>query len=398
MKRIIMNRFALASNELKISDVPNPKEVFLPIKGFDNSKAMQRLKAKEGTRVITGEQIIPGVLSTVTGTIKGIEPMLTINGDVTFVRIELSEQEEVDPAIKQEPDFLEKDPIDILEKLNRANLDFCEGFGDTVIVSAVDTDPLQWVSQQVLRENKEVVSQGLKLVKHLTSAKQVVLVVPEPLYDFVSDLAGNGVDIYRVKPVYPNGLPELLINDLAEIYNLHNHLFLRVEKLAASVKALHQGQPFVHKVVSVVDKNGPANFRVRIGTPLKDLLKLKDSDLKDDDKVIIGGPMRGYTCFDTRIPITDDVDSIYVQHFDLGEVVQNKNHQCMSCGKCVRVCPVHLDVNLICRYSEFSIFEKCHEMGVMVCIECGLCAYYCPSDRSLVQFIRLAKKQKMENM
>jgi hypothetical protein len=61
MKRITMNRFALTSNELKISDAPNPKKVFLPIRGFDNTKDKQRLKAKEGARVITGEQVIPGI-------------------------------------------------------------------------------------------------------------------------------------------------------------------------------------------------------------------------------------------------------------------------------------------------------------------------------------------------
>ena len=170
-------------------------------------------------------------------------------------------------------------------------------------------------------------------------------------------------------------------------------LFLTVEKLVAAVNVLKEGKSFVHKVVSVFDKDGAANFRARIGTPLKNLLDLKACYIKDDDKIIIGGPMRGYTCFNTDMPLTADIDSIYVQHAD--EVVHYWNNQCMSCGRCVGVCPVDLDVNLICRYSEFSLFEKCHEMGVMTCIECGLCAYHCPSGRSLVQFIRLAKNEKL---
>jgi electron transport complex protein RnfC len=402
------NRFALNYNEMKISEVPEPKEVLLPLRGFDDKK--DRKKIKEGTPVMTGEQIIPGVFSTVTGTIKSIEPLFPVdtapgNGGVTAVRIEVSEKEELSPTVKQEPDFLEKEPAELLEKLNHANLGFCPDIEaiknvNTVIVSAVDADPVQWVSQQVLREDTDTVMEGLRLVRHLTSAQQVVLAVPGPLAHLVQDAvnAEDRVKLHSVNPLYPNGLPGILVRDLAGVYNLDNHLFLTVEKLAASVRALKEGKPFVHKVVSVTDKEGSTNYRVRIGTPLKDLLALKKCFLKDDDKVIIGGPMRGYTCLDTDIPITGDVDSIYVQHWDAGEVIHYWNNQCMNCGRCVRVCPVDLDVNLIGRYSEFSLFEKCHEMGAMVCVECGLCAYHCPSGRSLVQFIRLAKNQKMENM
>ncbi|NQT96869.1 MAG: 4Fe-4S binding protein, partial [Candidatus Marinimicrobia bacterium] len=69
------------------------------------------------------------------------------------------------------------------------------------------------------------------------------------------------------------------------------------------------------------------------------------------------------------------------------------NLQCINCGKCVKVCPVNLEVNLISRYAEFALFEQCADLDVNACIECGLCAYYCPSGRALVQFIRLAKDE-----
>jgi electron transport complex protein RnfC len=390
-----MNKLALNCNEMKISDAPEPKEVLLPLKGFDKKK--DKLSVKEGKRVITGQPIARDVFSTVTGTVKGVEPFFTVDGDLTVVRIELSDEEEIDAALKlkakQELTFLETDPAELLEKLNRANLGFCRELGEVqaAIVSAVDADLLTAVSQQVLRENKDIVVEGLKLVQHLTGAGRVILAVPGPLWDLVSDITGDSIDIYKVKPVYPNGLPEILVRDMARVYNFDSHVFLKVEKLVAAVKALQEDQPFIHKVVTVIDENGAENFRVRIGTPLKDILKLKDCHLKAGDKIIIGGPFRGYTGFSTDIPITEEIDSIYVQPLD--ETVHFHNNQCMNCGRCVNVCPVNLDVNLICRYSEFSLFEQCSEMGIDVCIECGLCAYHCPSGRSLVQFIRLAKSE-----
>jgi len=390
-----MKKLALNCNEMKISNAPEPKEVLLPLPEFDKKK--DKLRFKEGKRVITGEAIGRGVFSTVTGTVKGVEPVFNGVGELPAVRIEVSEKDEFDAALqlkkKKELTLLERDPMELLEKLNRANLEFCRELEKvhTVIVSAVDGDLLTAVSQQVLRENKDLVKEGLKLVRHLTAAQRVVLAVPDPLGEMAADIAGDSIDIYKVKPFYPHSLPEILVRDIARIYNFDSHVFLKVEKLVAAVKALQEDLPFIHKVVTVIDEDGAENFRVRIGTPLKDVLKLKDCHLKDGDKIIIGGPFRGYTSFSTDIPLTGDMDSIYIQPLD--ETVYYHNNQCMNCGRCVKVCPVDLDVNLIGRYSEFSLFEECGEMGVGICIECGLCAYHCPSGRSLVQFIRLAKSE-----
>ncbi len=391
-----MKKLALNCSEMTISDAPEPTEVVIPLKGLDDKrdKDKLKLKLKDGTPLKTGQPMVPGIFSTVTGTVKGLDSLLWGSEAIAAVRVEVSGEEEIDPGIKKEPAYLEKTRLDLLERLNRANLGFRDDLETvkTVIVGAVDTDPLHTVYHQVLREKKEIVVEGLKLIKHLVSAEQVILAVPEPLYDTVSETVGDAAAVFKVNPVHPAGLPEMILSSLSTAYDVDDHLFLGVEKLAASVEALKEGKPFVHKVVTVIDENGSRNQRVRLGTPVIELLK--DTYIKDGDKVIIGGGFRGTACFNLERPVTEDMDSIYVQHSDKDEVVLDRNNPCMNCGKCVKVCPVDLDVNLVCRYSEFSIFEKCHEMGVEACIECGLCAYYCPSGRSLVQLIRLAKREK----
>jgi electron transport complex protein RnfC len=390
-----MKRLALNCHDLKISNVPEPREVLLLLKGVDKKSDNKSLK--EGKRVVTGELIRGGTFSTVTGRVKGSESLFNGTGDLSAVRVRVSKEEEFDTSLhiktKKELTLAERDPVELLEKLNRANLGFCRELGkiQTVIISAVDEDLLTAVSQQVLRENRDLLKDGLELVRHLTGAGQVILAVPAPLGDSVSDFEDDSIAVYKVNPVYPNGVPEILLRDMARKYNLDSHVFIKIEKMVAAVKALQENQPFVHKLVTVSDRHRSENLRVRIGTPLKDILKLKDIHLKDGDKVIIGGPFRGYSGFSTEIPITEDMDSIYIQ--PLEETVHYHNNQCMNCGRCVKVCPVNLDVNLIGRYSEFSLFEECAEMGIDTCIECGLCAYHCPSGRSLVQFIRLARRE-----
>lgn len=391
-----MKKLALNCSEMTISDAPEPLEVVLPLKGMDDQKDkdMLKVKLKEGTQLNTGHPLLPGVYSTVTGTVKRIESMLIGNTAVSAVRVAVSTEEKIDPSVKKDPEYLKKLPLDLLERLNRAGLGFRSELEKvkTVIVSAVDTDPFHNLYHQVLAERKETVVAGLALVRHLAGAEKVILAVPEPLYHLAADITGDWISIHKVPPFYPNGLPELLLDSVSKVYDVECHLFIGVERLCAAVDALQEGKPFTHKVVSVIDENGARNRRVRIGTPVRDLLK--DTYLKDNDKVILGGVFRGTACFNLDMPVTEDTDSIYVQHSDKGEVNRDRNNQCMSCGACVRVCPVGLDVNLICRYAEFSIFEKCHEIGIASCIECGLCAYVCPSGRSLVQLIRLAKTEK----
>jgi electron transport complex protein RnfC len=384
-----MNSLLLKTNETKITEVPEPKEVLLPLKGFDQKTG--KLKVKEGVRIITGEELAPGIYSTVTGTVKSIETLSVTDIDLTTLRIEVSETDEVDPAIKGETDYLKKDAAKLIKKLNRANLSLQDEFKDikTVLVSAVDMEPLAVSYQQFLRENPDTVVEGLKLIKHLTSAEKVILAIPEPLQSVVADISSDTADIFPVEPVYPNGLPEILARNISQKYDTGKTAFLKIETLVASVLALQEGKPFIHKVLTVAGKGKTKNVRVRIGTPIKEVLQ--DIQPEDNGKVTIGGPMMGYPCYNTEVPITGDIDMIYVQ--DAAEIIKNENNQCMNCGKCVKVCPANLSVNLISRYSEFSLFEQCRDLGIQYCIECGLCAYYCPSGRSLVQFIQLAKNE-----
>ena len=38
-------------------------------------------------------------------------------------------------------------------------------------------------------------------------------------------------------------------------------------------------------------------------------------------------------------------------------------------------------------------YDEIEKLGVMNCIECGVCSYTCPAKRPLVQSMRLAKKE-----
>jgi len=387
MNRI--KKLALNCDAQEIQDAPEPKEILLPLPGEITHR--DRLRFRQGRPVLTGQELKSGLYSTATGTIKGIETLLTLDGEIGAIRIELAEEEKLDPTIQKIPNFLEEKPQSLLNILNRANFGLHDDIGDvdTVIVSAVDVEPMATVRQQILRMNTDALRQGLKMVLHLSRANRVILAIPENLHSIGSEVAQGLADIFVVEPYYPNGFPQILTDKISSKYHLERSVFVGVEKLVSSVLCLLEGRPNVYKAVSIVGKNETRNTRVRIGTPLKEVLV--DEYIYDDDKIIIGGPMTGQACHTLEFPVMDDVDLLYVQ--DSTEIVRNPNTQCINCGKCVKVCPADLAVNLLGRYAEFAIFENCDELRVQYCIECGLCAYVCPAGRSLVQLMRFAKSE-----
>lgn len=380
---------ALNTKEMGIVDLPDPGGVVIPLKNFDPET--DALMVKIGGKVVTGEELFPGVYSTATGVVRGMDVLQLADGKFAVLGIDLEGGEEFDPAIEKVPDFSSHDPVEILKTLNRYNLNFSREMVrvNTAIISAVDTDPLAAAQQQILRENHSLLAEGLELVRFLTGAKKLVLAIPKNLAAMVADIIGDRADIFPVDPVFPRGLPEILLENLNRRLALDTVSFVRIEKVLGAVSALKRGRPFDHKVVTVRGKSQSRNVRVRIGTPIQNLFS--ETDIRDNDKIILGGPLRGDACYSTDIPLLDSVDLVYLQ--DASEVVKNPNRPCINCGKCVRVCPVDLDVNLLGRFSEFALFEECRELDIFLCFECGLCAYHCPAGRSLVQLIRLAKSE-----
>jgi electron transport complex protein RnfC len=50
----------------------------------------------------------------------------------------------------------------------------------------------------------------------------------------------------------------------------------------------------------------------------------------------------------------------------------------------------------LARYSQLDRFEDAEGAGITVCMECGTCAYTCPANIPLVQWIRLGKQKVLQ--
>lgn len=362
-----------------------------------------------GTRVKTGQNLISSCripfVSPVTGEIVGIKKQPWMDGSENLaVTIRVEAEDVIHESFKKIDDIESLEAEYLLAAIIKSGI---PGFEPvfrgvavkSVVVSALDKAPLCTSNQRVFQDDPGKVSEGARIIMKAVGAGRTILAVPDNLISSVSVVSSGTLKIVKVPGVFPNGLPDMLARKQVGGRRLKkgrtgvtgDTLVISAEHAAAVVDCLKEGRPYTEKVVTCLgkDKKSQKNLRVRIGTPLIEVLKNMEMGVIPGSKLIINGPLNGYACFSDDQPITPESDSVMIQ--EPSEVYEYQEFSCINCGKCNAICPVDLEVNMLGRFSEFGIFDKCKKLGVENCIECGLCAYVCPAHRPTVQFLIHAK-------
>jgi len=383
--------------DISIEEFLTPSRVVLLLKHLNGEEA--NATVAEGDKVKTGQRLAShnsGAIASVTGEVKELTSMLGARGEsFTAVTIENQGNDVWDSSIVPDENYLSKPPEELRNKLRKFGWFFMpeDGQIDTVLVNAFDSEPIVAISQQLLRENLSDIQSGLASCKHIFEPSRIILAAPDNLQDIAEQIVSGGVMGFTLKPTYPSGHPYLLVRKIMgeEAPEDMGILVISIEKLLSMVHILRDGQPQTEKVLTVAGKSvsEPRVLKVRIGTLVSDILSHCEIGLENNDRLIIGGPMRGTAYFSPDYPITQHSDAVIVQ--DATEIIEVTDNPCINCGECVRICPVNLQPHLLGRYSEFGLFSETRRYDIGVCIECGLCAYVCPSRRPMLQYIQFAK-------
>ncbi len=281
----------------------------------------------------------------------------------------------------------------------------------TLIFNGVECEPYLTADHRMMLEESERVLQGVALLQYVYGAERVVIGIeankPDAIALLKKQSADAPIEILPLEVKYPQGAEKQLIAAVTgrEVPSgglpmdvgvaVHN-----VSTAAAVTDAVMLGRPLIERVCTVTGPaiKEPKNLRVRIGMPLSHLVEVCGGLVEETSKIILGGPMMGFTQVGFDVPVVRGTSGLLLLREE--DVAKSPEGPCIRCARCVQACPMNLLPTTIAAYARRDLVVETEEYCVMDCIECGSCGYVCPASIPLVQAIRhgkaavLAKKRK----
>ncbi len=272
-----------------------------------------------------------------------------------------------------------------------------------LIINGVECEPYLTADHALMLEKGEELMVGIQLLKTALKVDKALIGIENNKPDAIkhlSELAQNfkGINVYALKVKYPQGGEKQLIKALLNREVPSGGLPVDVGVVAFNVgttlavyEAVQKNKPLFERIVTVTGKSikHPSNFRVRIGTPVSDLLSAAGGLPENAGKVINGGPMMGKAISDLSVPITKGSSGILI--LPESESGRRKVRSCIRCAKCVSICPMGLEPYLLMSLSRKNLFDRLESNRILDCIECGSCGYICPSNTELLEYLRSGK-------
>ncbi|PTQ87869.1 electron transport complex subunit RsxC [Agitococcus lubricus] len=275
---------------------------------------------------------------------------------------------------------------------------------DIVVVNGMECEPYISSDDMLMRERAAEIIEGARIIRHILQAKHIIVGIednkPEALMAMMTaSRVDTCISVLATPTRYPSGAARQTVYLLtgretpAQGRTTDVGVFcLNVATAVAVYRAVALGEPSISRITTVtgLGVHKPANYEVLFGTPIAHLLAQADYQPARSTRLIIGGPMMGYTLPHPHIPViktTNCVIAATAQDFPPTE----PEMPCIRCGDCVPVCPVNLLPQQLYWFSKSEQFEQAQQHHLADCIECGACAYVCPSNIPLVQYYRYAK-------
>lgn len=414
------------SNDSTIQTLPLPSHVYIPIKQHigvegeitvsvgdyvlkrqaltrnENSFAVPVHASSSGTVVSIGEH--PGAHPS------GL-PELTI-----CIELDGKDESMKTAGIK---DYTKVNKSDIIGAICNAGISGMGGAGfpthiksstvkpiEFLIINGIECEPYITSDDRLMREHAWQIRQGVDILVHLLQPKQVLIAIednkPQALETMsIACQQQNNYQVISVPTKYPAGGEKQLIQVLTSREVPANGLPIDVACMMYNVgtcfaiaDAIMEGKPLIERVVTITGNaiGAPQNVWARIGTPVSDLLKHAqyDSSKQVQPRIIMGGPMMGFTLASSKVPVVKISNCILAPAKDeLPDI--NAERGCIRCSACADACPASLLPQQLFWYSKAKEYDTAQEYNLFDCIECGACAYVCPSEIPLVHYYRQAK-------
>ena len=343
--RLKKNNNILVSNYL--DDFFDPKEVFIPIVDQASLKIKSKI-VKKGELLFSNAE--EKVFSPISGILKNI---VTLNNQKYLV-IKNNFKEE---QRKKDKKKLKYDKKEILELINKYYPKFNLEKISNILYFKVLTDDIYLASNSfILNKYLDDLLDVLDILREIYNFVEVKILIKEndsESINLISNILGRYpfISITLVKDIYP-----IANNLLLEKYFNTKMNILEFDDVLNILYAIFYHQPYLDCYVTI-SGNIPNRevIKVKRGTNLNEVLDRLNIDKK---QARLNNILNNKINIDNLI-IDEKIKSILF--FDEEKIAK----PCISCSKCLKVCPMGCE----------PILKKKMDK----CISCGLCEYVCPS-------------------
>ncbi|MDX2350121.1 MAG: electron transport complex subunit RsxC [Porticoccus sp.] len=417
------------SVQSSIGTLPMPKELIIPL--TQHIGAPPKLLVAEGEKVLKGQVLAEpkgfvsaGVHAPTSGVISAISDhpiphpsgmaarCLTLIPDGEDRWIETKGTE-----AKGLKDYREHSPEELLNIIRQSGIAGMGGAGfptavklsarqpiSTLIINGTECEPYITADDMLMRERPQEIVEGIKILAYILGEPDEILIgiednKPEAYEALEPYLKDTNIELVEFQTRYPSGGEKQLIQILTDKEVPNGGLPADVGIVCQNIgttyavkRAIQQGEPLISRVTTVTGKacQTNRNYQVLIGTPIGHLLEHNGFDESQCPRLVMGGPMMGFTLEDLNIPVVKTTNCILAPTAE--ELPTPPPAQpCIRCGMCAEACPASLLPQQLFWYAQSQNHERLEAHSLFDCIECGACSYVCPSNIPLVQYYRAAK-------
>jgi len=416
------------SETVPILELPKPDTVIIPMSQHLGAPAIACVS--KGDVVITGQKIGSGesfisadIHSSVSGIVKNIQSVVLANGIETNAVII-----ETDHSPENQIDFSSSDS-ELIEKYTQSELltiikdSGIVGMGGAafpahvkfnipkgkkakyLVINGVECEPYLTADHRLMLEHTHEILEGISIIAKIINAEQVIIGIEANKMNAahkIEDLIDEKNLPFLVQPLkvrYPQGDEKQLLKAIIGKEVPSGGLPIEIGAVVSNVgtafavfEAVTKNRPLIERVVTVTGDavKNPGNFRTVVGTPIKVLIEAAGGFKENPAKMVVGGPMMGFAFFDLEASVTKGTSGILA--LTKNNLDYASETACISCGKCVMVCPMGLQPTRLYKFIDSSKFSDAMALNLMDCKECGCCSFSCPAKIPLVHGFKYGKK------
>ncbi len=418
------------SNRTPIQPAPLPRQLILPLSQHIGAPAEPCVAV--GERVLKGQLIATGptfvsaaVHAPTSGTVTFIGPQPYPHASGMLAPAIVIDTDGLDQWCELAPcaDFRALEPAALLAKIRDAGINGLGGAGfptavkltarpqqkiHTLVINGTECEPYITADDLLMREKAAELVVGIDILVQLIQPDEVLIGIednkPEAIAAVRAALSERSYQVRVFPTKYPSGGEKQLIQILTgrEVPSggLPADIGILCQNVGTAV-AIHDavvlGRPLISRVTTLTGEAlaRPMNVEALIGTPVSELLAFAGLDQARLERLIMGGPMMGFTLPTLDVPLIKTTNCL------LAPTRQElppppPAMPCIRCGECALACPASLLPQQLHFFALGQEHEQLKAHNLFDCIECGACAYVCPSSIPLVQYYRVAKAEIRE--